>query len=381
MFHAQSRLFAKRVINQQVKNDEIDAVLKAQFATGDALALTQAEDIITGAANPQVLIDETYRLATAFAQSKTEMVQDIKNALKTQAAVETKDLLTCTTVSQNDTILKCPLSQKINADKNEFLVAVHNQQATRFDKFVRILLPSNDYRAHVWSNQIGSFVDIEADVIEQKHWQKNGQQFTDYEMFLKTVIEPDEVLIVKVLKNATVETSKDEEQKEEREKSKSLQIQGVNDKSEVLFQYTDKVQNFTQLFGINIKKYLAHQVLDVDHINKNSDIYEGTEVKLEMERSEGRFILLPEFKTPLPQQFSEVNADVTYQKGNMIEQWTITCDNKTTEERALIKVLFSEHMKGLIEFNVELNTIPIKDDQGKDITVNFKMFNGFNPKG
>jgi len=65
----------------------------------------------------------------------------------------------------------------------------------------------------------------------------------------------------------------------------------------------------------------------------------------------------------------------------MIEQWTITCDNKTTEERALIKVLFSEHMKGLIEFNVELNTIPIKDDQGKDITVNFKMFNGFNPKG
>jgi hypothetical protein len=55
------------------------------------------------------------------------MVQDIKNALKTQAAVETKDLLTCSTVSQNDTILKCPLAQKQFADKNEFLVAVHNQ--------------------------------------------------------------------------------------------------------------------------------------------------------------------------------------------------------------------------------------------------------------
>ena len=64
----------------------------------------------------------------------------------------------------------------------------------------------------------------------------------------------------------------------------------------------------------------------------------------------------------------------------MIEQWTITYD-KSNEERALIKVLFSEHMKGLIEFNVELNTIPIKDDQGKDITVNFKMFDGFNPQG
>lgn len=202
-------------------------------------------------------------------------------------------------------------------------------------------------------------------------------------MFLKTVIEPDEVLIVKVLKNATFESAKEEEQKEEvkeeKEKNKFLQIQGVNDKSEVLFQYTDKQQNFSQVFGINLKKYLAHQVLDVDHISK-SDIYEGTEVKLEMERSEGRFILLPEFKTPLPQQFSEVNADVMYQKGNMIEQWTITYD-KSNEERALVKVLFSEHMKGLIEFNVELNTIPIKDDQGKDVTVNFKMFNGFNPQG
>ena len=62
-----------------------------------------------------------------------------------------------------------------------------------------------------------------------------------------------------------------------------------------------------------------------------------------------------------------------YQKGNMLEQWTIIYD-KGNEERAIVKVLFSEHMKGLIEFNVELNTIPIKDDQGKDITVNFKMF-------
>lgn len=100
--------------------------MKAQFAAGDALALTQAEDIITGAANPFVLVDETYRLATAFAQSKAEMIQDIKNALKTQAAVETKDLLTCQTVSQNDTILKCPLADKKYAERSEFLVAVHN---------------------------------------------------------------------------------------------------------------------------------------------------------------------------------------------------------------------------------------------------------------
>lgn len=75
---------------------------------------------------------------------------------------------------------------------------------------------------------------------------------------------------------------------------KFLQIQGVNDKSEVLFQYIDKEQNITQAFGVNLKKYLAHQLLDVT--NQNSDIYEGTSVKLELEKSEGRMTILPEFK-------------------------------------------------------------------------------------
>lgn len=45
----------------------------------------------------------------------------------------------------------------------------------------------------------------------------------------------------------------------------------------------------------------------------------------------------------------------------MLEQWTIIYD-KSNDEKAMVKVLFSEHFKGLIEFNVELNTIPINDD-------------------
>lgn len=158
----------------------------------------------------------------------------------------------------------------------------------------------------------------------------------------------------------------------------------MSDKGEVLFQYANKEQNLTQTFGVNLKKYIAHQILDMDHVFRDSEgnggIYQNTEVKLQLERSEGPLLFMPDYKTPLPQQFSEVNQDVIYQKGNMLEQWTIIYD-KSNEERAMVKVLFSEHFKGLIEFNVELNTIPIADDQGKDITVNWKMFNGFNPKG
>jgi hypothetical protein len=66
-------------------------------------------------------------LASAFAQSRKELTNDIKASLKAQAAFEIKDLLTCSTLSQNDTILDCPISDSRNADKKEFLVAVHNQ--------------------------------------------------------------------------------------------------------------------------------------------------------------------------------------------------------------------------------------------------------------
>lgn len=67
----------------------------------------------------------------------------------------------------------------------------------------------------------------------------NGTKFVDYELFLKTFIEPDEVLIVNIVKNSTFESNEtaveEEELKDPLEKQRSLKIQGVNDKSEVLF--------------------------------------------------------------------------------------------------------------------------------------------------
>lgn len=35
----------------------------------------------------------------------------------------------------------------------------------------------------------------------------------------------------------------------------------------------------------------------------------------------------------------------------------------------------------MIEFDVELNSIPLEDNKGKDITVNWRMYDGFNPNG
>ena len=50
-----------------VKDDEVKRVLSAQYSSGEALALAQSEDVITGVASQHVMVDTTYRLASAFA--------------------------------------------------------------------------------------------------------------------------------------------------------------------------------------------------------------------------------------------------------------------------------------------------------------------------
>jgi alpha-mannosidase len=60
-----------------------------------------------------------------------------------------------------------------------------------------------------------------------------------------------------------------------------------------------------------------------------------------------------------------------------MEQWTVTYDDPKTQEQALIKIRFTPFAPEIIEFVVELNSIPIDDEKGKDVTVNWKMFNGW----
>ena len=43
-----------------------------------------------------------------------------------------------------------------------------------------------------------------------------------------------------------------------------------------------------------------------------------------------------------------------------------------------MNVRFSELFDEFIEYEVELSEIPIKDGLRKDVTINWKMFDGFN---
>jgi len=70
-----------------------------------------------------------------------------------------------------------------------------------------------------------------------------------------------------------------------------------------------------------------------------------------------------------------------YQNGTLVEQWTFNFANATAEERAKVRVRNSAFFDDQIEVDVELGPVPDSDGRDKDVTVAFKMFDGFDPKG
>lgn len=126
-----------------------------------------------------------------------------------------------------------------------------------------------------------------------------------------------------------------------------------------------------------------HNITSLQQTNKDRrDWLKYTEIeKLETQFAEGPYIFQPAWDEPRPTLFSQVSRDVSYQKGQFLEQWTFDLDDPVTKEQAKIRVRYSDLFDDFMEFDVELNPIPIADHRSKDITVNFKMFGGFDPQG
>jgi len=103
---------------------------------------------------------------------------------------------------------------------------------------------------------------------------------------------------------------------------------------------------------------------------------------MDLEYSEGHYIFLPEWNSPEPKLFGQLNKEIIYQRGNLIEQWVITFEDPDKDEQGFINIRFSpKFWNEIIEFEVLLNPINVDDFQGKDITVNWQFYNGFDPKG
>lgn len=134
-----------------------------------------------------------------------------------------------------------------------------------------------------------------------------------------------------------------------------------------------------------MKKYLAAKTMSDVNVEQSGDAANTKTMtdldKLQAQTAEGAYIFMPAWDEPLPKLYSKITDDVFYQRGKYLEQWTLLFDDKEKNEKATLRVRFSEFFNDMIEFDVELNPIPISDERGKDVTVNFKMFNGFDAKG
>jgi hypothetical protein len=138
-------------------------------------------------------------------------------------------------------------------------------------------------------------------------------------------------------------------------------VQGVTDDGEILFQYANSEQGFTQRFGFNLKYYRSHTVEDY---------------RDEFPVADGAYIFKPDLDHLYPFQYSALESDVQFEHGKFIDQWTFKFSNASTKEYALVKVRYSQLLKELIEFEVELKEIPVKY-YGKDVTVNWRMYDDF----
>lgn len=82
-------------------------------------------------------------------------------------------------------------------------------------------------------------------------------------------------------------------------------------------------------------------------------------------------------KDPRPKPYGEIDQEISYQEGSLVKQWTIKLQKGS--EFAFLKVRYAPLVNELIEFDVELGPVPIKDGKSKDVIVNWKMFD-FDPK-
>lgn len=164
----------------------------------------------------------------------------------------------------------------------------------------------------------------------------------------------------------------------------SLQVMGMSPNGEILFKYTNPGQMLEQTFGFDIKYYKGHVKDDKDEHSVNMTLLQQDFNKLD---SEGLMTFLPSLTQKLPVQYSVIrDQDVVQQQGQYIDQYTIAfnknASDPSNQEQAFVKVKFSPILfPELIKFEVELNQVPISDGQNKDITVNWKMFDGFDAQG
>lgn len=75
---------------------------------------------------------------------------------------------------------------------------------------------------------------------------------------------------------------------------------------------------------------MGHQkkVLNPDRAHTDPNV---TEI-FDVDWSEGHYIFAPEWSDPLPKNFGKLNKEISYQHGDLVEQWIITYEDTEKNE-------------------------------------------------
>jgi hypothetical protein len=197
-------------------------------------------------------------------------------------------------------------------------------------------------------------------------------------MFVQLNLEPDSFQIIKIS-----EKKEDRPTNELMQSDTQLGVLGITEEGQVVFNFTDTTSDISTSFGVSLKKYFG-QDKSTDELSPLSKyLTECRHCLGAGRRPEGAYLFIPDMNNSLPSSFGQVDEEVLYQKGQFIEQWTISLKGETESglEQGLIKVRNSPLFQGLVEFEVELDAIPVVDYRSKDVTVNWKFYDGFDSQG
>ena len=108
--------------------------------------------------------------------------------------------------------------------------------AHRFNKFVKVRVPGQKYKAMVWSKAEMQFIDAQYDILEQRHYSNDRKEIVDYEIYIPTDLKPQEIYFVKIV--ATDEVR--ETPSAAADFNTNLSIEGFSKEGDAIFQYTNK---------------------------------------------------------------------------------------------------------------------------------------------
>ena len=111
------------------------------------MGVLQHHDAITGTERQRVADDYAGDVVEIMDKNNKIYSKELIESLK-KRGIETQELVACT--GTKDTVFDCPTQ---NQTLNEFVLVAHNPNSLAINQFLRAKLPSNKYKAMVWSEQ------------------------------------------------------------------------------------------------------------------------------------------------------------------------------------------------------------------------------------